>query len=41
MIKFIKNKSLDFKMGDIKFKEKKKIFDPKKVYKNEENPTKL
>ena len=26
---------------EIKFKEKKKIFDPKKVYKNETNPTKL
>ena len=25
----------------MKFKEKKKIFDPKEVYKNEENPTKL
>jgi phosphoribosyl-AMP cyclohydrolase len=25
----------------MKFKEKKKIFDPKKVYKNERNPTKL
>ena len=25
----------------IKFKEKKKIFDPKKVYKNESSPTKL
>ena len=25
----------------MKFKEKKKIFDPKKVYKNEHNPTKL
>ena len=27
MIKFIKNKSLDFKMGDIKFKEKKQPLD--------------
>jgi len=26
---------------EMKFKEKKKIFDPKKVYKNEPNPTKL
>ena len=26
---------------EIKFKEKKKIFDPKKVYKNEPSPTKL
>ena len=26
---------------EIEFKEKKKIFDPKKVYKNEPNPTKL
>ena len=26
---------------EIKFEEKKKIFDPKKVYKNETNPTKL
>ena len=26
---------------EIEFKEKKKIFDPKKVYKNEKNPTKL
>ena len=26
---------------EIKFKEKKKIFDPKKVYKDEPNPTKL
>ena len=25
----------------MKFKEKKKIFDPKEVYENEENPTKL
>ncbi len=25
----------------MKFKEKKKIFDPKKIYKNEPNPTKL
>ena len=31
-------KNINIKM---KFKEKKKIFDPKKVYKNEENPTKL
>ena len=27
--------------GEIKFKEREKIFDPKKVYKNELNPTKL
>ena len=33
----IKNK----KKLKIKFKEKKKTFDPKKVYKNEPNPTKL
>ena len=33
----IKNK----KKIKIKFKEKKKIFDPKVVYKNEPNPTKL
>jgi len=33
----IKNK----KKIKIKFKEKKKIFDPKKVYKDEPNPTKL
>ena len=26
---------------EMKFKEKKKIFDPEKVYKNEPNPTKL
>ena len=26
---------------EMEFKEKKKIFDPKKVYKNEPNPTKL
>ena len=26
---------------EIEFKEKKKIFDPKKIYKNEPNPTKL
>jgi phosphoribosyl-AMP cyclohydrolase len=26
---------------EIEFKEKKKLFDPKKVYKNEPNPTKL
>ena len=26
---------------EIEFKEKNKIFDPKKVYKNEKNPTKL
>ena len=26
---------------EMKFKEKEKIFDPKKVYKNEPNPTKL
>ena len=26
---------------EIKFKEKKKIFDPKKIYKDEPNPTKL
>jgi len=26
---------------EIEFKDKKKIFDPKKVYKNEPNPTKL
>lgn len=26
---------------EIQFKEKNKIFDPKKVYKNEQNPTKL
>ena len=26
---------------EIEFKERKKIFDPKKVYKNEPNPTKL
>ena len=26
---------------EMKFKEKKKIFDPKKIYKNEPNPTKL
>ena len=26
---------------EIKFEEKKKVFDPKKVYKNETNPTKL
>ena len=29
------------KKVEMKFKEKKKIFDPKKVYKNEPNPTKL
>ena len=33
-----KSKKKNIKM---KFKEKKKVFDPKKVYKNEENPTKL
>jgi len=33
----IKNK----KKIKIKFEEKKKIFDPKKVYKDEPNPTKL
>ena len=33
----IKNK----KELEMEFKEKKKIFDPKKVYKNEPNPTKL
>ena len=26
---------------EIEFKEKEKIFDPKKIYKNEQNPTKL
>ena len=26
---------------EMEFKEKNKVFDPKKVYKNEENPTKL
>ena len=26
---------------EMEFKEKKKVFDPKKVYKNEPNPTKL
>ena len=26
---------------EIKFEEKKKVFDPKKIYKNEPNPTKL
>ena len=33
----IKNK----KKIKIKFKEKKKVFDPKKIYKDEPNPTKL
>ena len=33
-----KNKKKNIK---VTFKEKKKFFDPKKVYKNEENPTKL
>jgi len=31
----------DSKNIEIEFKEKKKIFDPKKIYKNEPNPTKL
>ena len=31
----------DSKKLKIKFREKKKIFNPKKVYKNEPNPTKL
>jgi len=31
----------DIKNLEMQFKEKKKIFDPKKVYKNEPNPTKL
>ena len=31
----------NFQKLEMEFKEKKKIFDPKKVYKNEPNPTKL
>ena len=31
----------DSKKVEINFKEKKKIFDPKKVYKDEPNPTKI
>ena len=34
-------KILNTEKLEIKFEEKKKIFDPKKVYKNEPNPTKL
>ena len=31
----------NFQKLEIEFKEKKKIFDPKKIYKNEPSPTKL
>ncbi len=31
----------DFEKLEMEFKEKKKIFDPKKIYKNEPNPTEL
>ena len=31
----------NFQKLEVEFKEKKKIFDPKKVYKDEPNPTKL
>ena len=34
-------KTKNIKKLKMKFKEKKKSFDPKKVYKNEPNPTKL
>ena len=34
-------KILDTKKIQIEFKERKKIFDPKKIYKDEPNPTKL
>ena len=34
-------KTDDLKKLEMEFKEKKKIFDPKKVYKDEPNPTKL
>ena len=34
-------KILNAKKLEIKFEEKNKVFDPKKIYKNEPNPTKL
>jgi len=34
-------KIINFEKLEMKFKEKKKFFDPKKIYKDEPNPTKL
>ena len=34
-------KKKDSKKGEMNFKEKNKIFDPKKIYKDEPNPTKI
>ena len=36
-----KFKKQDIKELEMEFKEKNKIFDPKKIYKDEPNPTKL